>query len=57
MMTCGTEDELYPDNVDFFKYMTEKNMNVTFDEWPGIHEWGFWDKSILMFLERFAVEK
>lgn len=57
MMTCGTEDELYPENVDFFKYMTEKNMNVTFDEWPGIHEWGFWDKSILMFLERFAVEK
>ncbi|MDO4549069.1 MAG: alpha/beta hydrolase-fold protein [Clostridia bacterium] len=54
MMTCGTEDELYAGNVDTYEYLKGKGMNVTFDEWPGIHEWGFWDKSILLFLERFA---
>ena len=54
MMTCGTEDELYPENVDLFRYMQGKGLNVTFDEWPGIHEWGFWDTSIQMFLERYA---
>lgn len=54
MMTCGTEDELYPDNVDFYNYMKDKGMNVTFDQWQGVHEWGFWDTSIQMFLERYA---
>ena len=54
MMTCGTEDELYQDNENFYNYMVEKGMNVTFDKWPGIHEWGFWDVSIQMFLERYA---
>lgn len=54
MMTCGTEDELYADNIDFYNYMKEKGMKASFDEWAGIHEWGFWDTSIQMFLERFA---
>lgn len=54
MMTCGTEDELFEDNEKFFGHMKAHGMNVTFDQWPGIHEWGFWDKSIQMFLERYV---
>lgn len=54
MMTCGTEDELFEDNEKFFAHMKAHGMNVTFDAWPGIHEWGFWDKSIQMFLERYV---
>ena len=54
MMTCGTEDPLYPGNVTMFEAYKKAGLNVTFDAWPGVHEWGFWDKSIEMFLDRFA---
>ena len=54
MMTCGMEDDLYAGNVDMYNYMHAAGLNVTFDAWPGVHEWGFWDKSIQMFLDRFA---
>ena len=54
MMTCGTEDGLYPGNVSMFETLKRNRMNVTFDAWSGIHEWGFWDKSVAMFLDRFA---
>lgn len=53
-MTCGTEDELYPDNRSFYEYMRDLGLNVSLTAWPGIHEWGFWDKSVQMFIERFA---
>ena len=54
MMTCGTEDGLYPGNQAMFEELKADGFNVTFDAWPGVHEWGFWDKSISMFLDRFA---
>ena len=54
MMTCGTEDELCPDNEALYNDMMQRGFNVTLETWPGIHEWGFWDRSIEMFLERFA---
>lgn len=53
-MTCGTEDELYTDNCSFYEYMRDLGLNASLTTWPGIHEWGFWDKSVQMFIERFA---
>ena len=53
-MTCGTEDELYPHNEQFYRLLKGYGLPVTFEAWPGIHEWGFWDRSIKMFLERCA---
>ena len=54
MMTCGTEDSLFPDNEAFFANLVEKGFNATFDKWAGNHEWSFWDVSIQMFLDRYA---
>ena len=53
-MTCGAEDPLYPDSEAFFDQARTLGLNVTFESWPGVHEWGFWDRSIALFLERFA---
>ena len=57
MMTCGTEDFLYEGNETMFDLFKRCQLNVTFDKWPGIHEWGFWDTSIKMFLDRFAKDE
>ena len=54
MMTCGTEDELYPGSAELFEFLKKRGFDVTFDAWKGIHEWGFWDRSVEMFLDRFA---
>ena len=53
-MTCGTEDELYPSNRAFGEKLAEMGYDVETKFWPGIHEWGFWDTSVRLFLERFA---
>jgi len=52
MMTCGTEDELYPENEAFHELLVRLGLWVRFEAWPGLHEWGFWDRSIGLFLER-----
>ena len=55
-MTCGTEDFMYDDNVELRDYMRTKNLDFCYEEWPGIHEWGFWDKSIQMMLKHFLIK-
>ncbi|SHJ94008.1 S-formylglutathione hydrolase FrmB [Clostridium amylolyticum] len=44
---CGTEDFLYKDNIEFKKYIEEKDIfDYTYEEGPGTHEWGYWDSKI-----------
>jgi S-formylglutathione hydrolase FrmB len=46
-MTCGTEDFLYDSNVKLRNHIQASGaFKLTYEEWPGIHEWGFWDISI-----------
>jgi S-formylglutathione hydrolase FrmB len=53
-MTCGTEDFLYEANVKMRDLLTSTGaFQVTYEEWPGIHEWGFWDLSIQKMLKLF----
>ena len=47
----GTEDFLYRDNIRFRDFAKELNLDLTYEEGPGIHEWGFWDKMIQRVLE------
>jgi S-formylglutathione hydrolase FrmB len=55
-MTCGTEDFLYDSNVRLRNHIQATGaFNFTYEEWPGIHEWGFWDVSIQKMLKRFLV--
>ncbi|NOU92632.1 esterase family protein [Paenibacillus sp. LMG 31456] len=43
---CGTEDFLYEDNVRFREHCRAKNLELTYEEEPGTHEWGYWDRKI-----------
>ena len=48
---CGTEDFLYEDNIRFRDWARELGLNLTYEEEPGTHEWGYWDKKIQRVLE------
>lgn len=43
---CGTEDFLYDDNVRFRDQALSLGLPLTYEEEPGSHEWGFWDRWI-----------
>lgn len=43
---CGTEDFLYEDNVLFRDACRKTNLDFTYEEEPGTHEWGYWDQKI-----------
>ena len=43
---CGTEDDLYPDNVRFRDTVQKLPLDLTYEEGPGEHNWAYWDKMI-----------
>lgn len=51
--TCGTDDFLYPVNQEIRKILGSLDIDMIYEEWPGIHEWGFWDESIERMLKLF----
>jgi len=42
----GTEDFLYQENVEFKEYLERLGLDLTYEEGPGTHEWGYWNKMI-----------
>jgi putative tributyrin esterase len=45
-LCCGTDDELFADNVQFRDVAVEHGLPLTVDFGPGEHEWGYWDAKI-----------
>ncbi|KGX84783.1 alpha/beta hydrolase [Pontibacillus litoralis] len=43
---CGTEDFLYEDNIAFRKACEQTNLDFTYEEEQGTHDWDYWDKKI-----------
>ncbi|QOT09843.1 esterase family protein [Paenibacillus sp. JNUCC32] len=43
---CGTEDFLYQDNQAFRKACEATSLDLTYQEGPGGHDWGYWDTHI-----------
>ncbi|SEC82536.1 alpha/beta hydrolase family protein [Paenibacillus sp. GP183] len=43
---CGTEDFLYSANQRFLDHARKLNMDLTYEEEPGGHDWGYWDRKI-----------
>jgi len=43
---CGTGDFLYEDNLRFRALARELTLDLTYEEGPGEHEWGYWDRQI-----------
>ena len=43
---CGTEDYLYDANQRFLQHCRSIGLEIDFEEDPGEHEWGYWDRKI-----------
>lgn len=53
MLTCGTEDVLYDQNIRFRDKAVELGFAPEYQEWEDGHSWGFWDVSIQLALDFF----
>lgn len=52
-MTCGTEDFIYDMSFKFKNFMMDIDIPFTYMEWPGVHEWYLWNKSLHLACEHF----
>ena len=43
---CGTEDDLYADNLRFRDAISRLPLDLTYEEGSGEHNWAYWDKKI-----------
>jgi S-formylglutathione hydrolase FrmB len=51
---CGVDDFLIEDNRRFHAFLTEHNVPHVYEEFPGAHEWAYWDTHIQDVLARMA---
>ncbi|MDO7906602.1 alpha/beta hydrolase family protein [Paenibacillus sp. JX-17] len=54
---CGTEDFLYEENRSFRQACEGTSLELTYEEEPGAHEWGYWDMKIQRVLEWLPLQK
>jgi S-formylglutathione hydrolase FrmB len=45
-MACGSEDFLIKENHDYRDFLVSENIDLTYAEGPGIHDWTFWNEYI-----------
>ncbi len=43
---CGTEDFLHANNLRFRRRAARAGLKITYEQGPGEHEWGYWDRQI-----------
>jgi putative tributyrin esterase len=48
---CGTEDFLYDANTRFRDHARSLGLDLTYEEGPGTHEWGYWDAAVQRFMD------
>lgn len=53
---CGTEDHLYEGNILFRDHCNKLSLNLTYEEGPGTHEWGYWDANIQRVLKWLPIK-
>lgn len=54
---CGKEDGLFPASQYFVHKAGQRDLDVTFEDGPGVHNWDFWDQWIQRVLEWLPYEK
>lgn len=57
LITCGTEDELFPASEYVVDQMQTHGFSVTFEQSPGAHDWEYWDEWIQKGLEWLITEQ
>lgn len=56
-MACGESDSLLAANRQFRDHLQNLEISVTYKEAPGAHQWDFWDREIVGFLDWLPLEK
>lgn len=51
-IACGKQDDLYPLNIYFRQACLSVGLNIHYHEEEAKHDWFFWDKQILSFLQQ-----
>ena len=51
---CGESDFLLENNRAFDAHLTKLGVNHIYEEWPGAHEWRFWNTAVEKFMRYFA---
>ena len=46
-IACGTEDALIGDNRNMALLTRDLGFDIVFEEWPGHHDWEFWDRALV----------
>jgi len=54
---CGTEDFLYEPNVRFRDHCRSLKLELTYEEEPGSHDWGYWDRKIQSVLKWLPIRQ
>lgn len=54
LMMCGTEDDLYQSNLDFWDYLEKHHIPCGFVSNAGGHDYDYWDKAIKMVIKTFV---
>ncbi|MEG0900582.1 MAG: alpha/beta hydrolase-fold protein [Clostridia bacterium] len=45
-IACGTEDFLYAENTRMRDTLQALHYDLCYEQWPGEHNWKFWDKAL-----------
>ena len=45
-VTCGTEDDLRKENLNFRDEMKNSAFDYTYEEWAGVHDWYFFNDAL-----------
>lgn len=53
---CGTEDELYGENVRFRDHAAGLKLDLRYEEEPGGHDWDYWDRHIRRVVDWLPLE-
>ncbi|MGI6005724.1 MAG: alpha/beta hydrolase [Christensenellales bacterium] len=56
-MCCGTEDFVYPSNLEMKKHLDDIGFNYVYHQQPGAHNWDFWDDEIQRILKWLPIER
>lgn len=56
-LACGKEDYLYLENRSLHCYLEEQNIQHHYAEWPGEHDWCFWNQAIEVFLKWYEKKR
>lgn len=53
LVTCGEQDFLLDDNRKMAELLKTLPIDHAYEEWPGVHDWPFWDESIVRAFDFF----